>query len=294
MTKNTTGFLVINKAAGLTSHDVVGEIRTITDIKRVGHTGTLDPFATGVLIIPIGPATRLMQYTHDLPKAYQASITLGATSDTDDITGKITTTSKTSIPTKEDVEKVLEKFSGEIEQIPPTYAAIKIDGKKLYEYAREGKEVEKKPRNITIYSLTLIDYKYPIVTIEATVSAGTYIRSLGRDIGQALQIGAYVSQLHRNAIGSFTDKQAVELKSLKAENWLEYLHDAKELVAHLPSLILNNKNITALQQGKEIICPKHMGSLAMLAILNKNQAVMGVVEYNPETSTLKAKTIFPY
>lgn len=296
--ERATGFFIINKPTHITSHDVVAQVRRILGMKKVGHTGTLDPFATGVLLVAVGSATRLIQYTHDLQKTYQATITLGATSTTDDLTGIITPTPHgTSTGCNVGlISATLQKFTGHIEQIPPAYAAIKIKGKKLYEYAREGKEVDRKPRAVTIHSLELLNYTYPEIRIQATVSTGTYIRALARDIGANLKTGAYVSQLHRSAIGDFTDKKTIKLDTLTSENWSQHLHDAKELVAHMPSIILNKKNVAKLQQGREVTIDSqltHNSANQNLVILDQQNKFIGIAEYTMSTNSLKAKTILP-
>ncbi|MBI3255768.1 MAG: tRNA pseudouridine(55) synthase TruB [Candidatus Andersenbacteria bacterium] len=252
-THNTIGFFIIDKPAGLSSHDVVGQVRAITGIKRVGHTGTLDPFATGVLLVPIGSATRLTEYTHSLPKTYEAEITLGATSDTDDLTGQITQTLSTPQGCRKgEIQATLQKFVGEIQQIPPAYAAIKVKGKKLYQYARQGKAVAIKPRTVTIHSIELLEYAYPIIKIRVTVSAGTYIRALARDIGKALKTGAYVSALRRTAIGKFTIQDSNKLSQITSENWPQLTHNPIELVGHLPQIKVDATNVAKLQQGREV------------------------------------------
>ena len=296
---NTIGFFIIDKPPGLTSHDVVGQIRKLTGIKRVGHTGTLDPFATGVLIVPIGSATRLTEYTHSLPKTYEAEITLGATSDTDDLTGQLTQTHGTPQGcTMGEVQTALQKFTGQIQQTPPAYAAIKVKGKKLYQYARQGKEVEIKPRSVTIHSIELLAYAYPIIKIRVIVSTGTYIRALARDIGKTLETGAYLSALQRTAIGKFTIQKAKKLSAITTENWRQHLCNPKDLVRHLPQVKLDNVNVAKLQQGSEVThgtpdgCT--MGKDNMIAILNQHDELIGIAACNSETSTLSPQTIFAY
>ncbi len=223
-------FLLINKPVGWTSHDVVGKIRSILRHTKnfpkkikVGHAGTLDPFATGLLIVGIGKeATTRLDEFKNLKKTYQATIQLGAVSDTQDITGVITKTPLFKIPKIEEVESILKNFLGTQTQTPPMYSAKKVGGKKLYQLARQGIEVERKPVEITIYEITLItsnlDNPEPTIAIEVTCSAGTYIRTLAEDIGHSLQTGAYCQELERTKIGDHTLAQAVELVDVTAEN----------------------------------------------------------------------------
>lgn len=293
---NTIGFFIVNKPADLTSHDVVSQIRQITNLKRVGHTGTLDPFATGVLLVPVGPATRLTEYTHSLSKTYEAQITLGASSDTDDITGHITDSSITLKPDKQTIENILKQLIGTLEQVPPAYAAIKVKGKKLYEYARQGKEVTTVPRSIIVHSIKLLEYSYPTMKIQTTVSTGTYIRALARDIGKELKTGAYLSILCRTAIGKFTIQDSVKLSDITAENWLQHLHNAKDLVEHLPQIRLNETNVAKLQQGREVPADQlaNLSEPQPVAICNSNDELIGIATYQPKTQSLSPQTIFPY
>ena len=196
--------LFINKPAGITSHDVVDIVRKKTGVRRVGHTGTLDPFAEGLLIVLVGREETKKQSEYlKLDKEYIATIHLGAESDTGDKTGKIKDLHSKPIDLK-DIKEVLTTFTGEIEQMPPEYSAIKIRGKKAYELAREGKKVELTSRKITIHSIEIMDYAWPMLTIKTHVSSGTYIRALARDIGKALGTGAYVEKLARTKIGEYT------------------------------------------------------------------------------------------
>lgn len=210
-------FLLINKPVGWTSFDVVGYIRgalkktnpTLKNIK-VGHAGTLDPFATGLLIIGVGrEATKHLDDFKGLPKTYIATLHLGATSDTQDVMGTITQTSPSpTTPTADRVTTLLQTFIGEQQQLPPMYSAKQVGGVRLYKLARAGKEVERQPATIHIYSAKLIAYAWPLLTIEITCSAGTYIRTIGHDIGQQLGTGAYCEALTRISIGDYHLDQA--------------------------------------------------------------------------------------
>ena len=197
-----SGVLVVDKPIGLTSHDVVQIIRKGTNIRRAGHTGTLDPRASGVLVILIGPAVRLSEYVSASDKRYQAVVRLGQSTDTYDADGRVVSTSPVNI-TEEEFEKALKQFIGEIEQVPPPYSAVKVKGKKAYEMAREGEEVELLPRKIQVYNLDLLEWAPPDAVIDVYCSSGTYVRSLAHDLGEALGCGAqragvlpYVTQFH--------------------------------------------------------------------------------------------------
>ncbi len=221
--KNSSGILIISKPAGITSHDVVDEVRKITGLRQVGHTGTLDPMATGVLIILVGPATKLSNQFLGLDKIYSAVIKLGYISDTYDKTGKIEEYNTKLIPDEAEIKKILAKFTGVIDQVPPMFSAKKVQGKKLYELARQGKEIVREPKKITIYNLELKEYSYPLIKIVVECSTGTYIRSLAYDIGKELGTGAYLEELERLAVGDYNLEQAVNLEKLTAENWQEFL-----------------------------------------------------------------------
>lgn len=210
------GIILINKPQGMTSHDVVNRVRRIMHTKKVGHCGTLDPMATGVLVIGINKATKAMQFLMSEEKEYRATLKLGSSTDTYDAEGKVIETKP--FTGYENLEEVLSSFKGDSMQQPPMYSAIKINGKKLYEYAREGIEVEVPERPITIYKLDLVDAHDDEITIDVKCSKGTYIRSLCVDIGKALGYPAHMTALVRNQSGHFTIDQAVTLEELEENN----------------------------------------------------------------------------
>ena len=196
------GFLLIDKEDEWTSHDVVSKLRSILDLKQIGHTGTLDPFATGLLICAVSKATKLVGIFDLLPKEYEATIKLGGISDTYDRTGTISKEKEVDI-SKEKLEKVLNKFIGKQKQTPPMYSAKKVNGKKLYDLARQGKVIKRKKSSIEIYNIELIEFKNDLLKIRVKCSTGTYIRTLAHDIGKKLKTGAYIEELKRIAIGDF-------------------------------------------------------------------------------------------
>lgn len=215
------GFLLINKPVGPTSHDIVDEVRRIFHTRKVGHAGTLDPFASGLLIIGVGSATKKLSQFQKLPKRYTGVIKLGAISTTDDSEGSITQSYKT-LPKEQEVSEVLKKFIGEIMQIPPAFSAKKIKGKKFYELARAGEETPRTPVPVTIYKLLLKSYQDGEIEFKTFVSSGTYIRALARDIGEGLDVGGYLKKLERTAIGSCELEEAVNIAKLR-ENPPKYL-----------------------------------------------------------------------
>lgn len=208
------GFLNIYKPKGLTSHDVVARLRKITKVRQIGHTGTLDPFATGVLPICIGKATRLIEYLDD-DKEYLATVQFGKNTATYDLEGEITATFDKKV-TEEDVKNTLKDFEGEISQIPPIYSAIKVNGKKLYDYARQGQDIEIKPRKVTISKIELKEFDKTSQSAKITVacSKGTYIRSIAYDLGAKLGCGGYLTALKRTKAGKFQVNTAIKLEDL--------------------------------------------------------------------------------
>lgn len=208
------GVLVVDKPAGLTSHDVVDRVRRLTSIRRVGHTGTLDPMATGVLGVLLGPATRLAQFATQGEKRYWGVLRLGQTTSTYDADGMIVDEKAVEVDL-EDIRSVLPQFCGTIDQLPPMVSAIRVNGKRLYEHARQGEEIQRTPRSVTIFSMTILDWTSPDLTFEVSCSAGTYIRSLAHDIGQVLGCGGHLRALRRTASGPFELGQSRSLEDLE-------------------------------------------------------------------------------
>lgn len=228
------GFLNVYKPVDKTSHDVVAYFRRILKIKQIGHTGTLDPFAEGVLPICIGKSTKLIEYLPD-DKSYTAFVQFGKSTETYDTEGKIVFESDKKV-SKEEVEHALNNFKGEIEQLPPMYSAIKVNGKKLYEYAREGVEVEVKPRKVTIFKIELLDFDSENQTAQVYIecSKGTYIRSIANDLGQVLGCGGYLYRLIRNKAGKFLVENSVKMEDFKTVDEVK-----KNLINPIDMLNLN-------------------------------------------------------
>ncbi|MFA5854135.1 MAG: tRNA pseudouridine(55) synthase TruB [Patescibacteria group bacterium] len=215
-TPETSGFLLVDKPVGPTSHDIVDKVRRALHTRKVGHAGTLDPFASGLLILAVGAMTKQLSNFVGLDKAYEATMHLGASSDTMDRTGKVEQ-KECAVVSEELFLKTLEKFRGEIDQTPPMFSAKKIGGKKLYELAREGKEIERPPVRVTIHELELVSYSWPTAVIRTRVSSGTYIRALADDIGKALGCGAYLEELRRTKIGTYSVENAVRPENVSPD-----------------------------------------------------------------------------
>jgi len=257
------GCLIIDKPEDWTSHDVVGKLRKILRTKRIGHTGTLDPFATGVLVALVGKATRLAQFLDKDAKEYEAEIAFGFETDTGDRTGspKSEVRSRKSVNV-EDLENILPEFRGEILQTPPMYSAKKVEGKKLYELARKGIEIEREPVRIKIYELELLkDSRHSALgiqhfTLRVACSAGTYIRTLAEDIGKRLETGAHLAELRRTKAGKFDLSKAVtleELEKIVAENRIgETTISMNEAISHLPEIVLSEEEIAKTRNGQKL------------------------------------------
>jgi len=209
------GVLVIDKPAGMTSHDVVDEVRKRLGMRKVGHGGTLDPDATGVLIVGVGRATKILSYAQGGPKRYTAVARFGITTSTQDASGTVIET-RAAIISAEDVTRALTAFEGEIEQVPPMVSAVKIGGERLYKKARRGETVDRPARNITVYAIALVGWSDdgPRATLDVRCSAGTYVRTLVHDLGAALGCGAHLESLRRTAAGGFTEADAVALANV--------------------------------------------------------------------------------
>lgn len=246
------GLLNIHKQQGLTSRDVVNHIQRIVRPAKTGHAGTLDPLATGVLVVGVGPATRLIEYIQQLPKRYVGSFELGKTSDTEDVEGQVRKIESAPRPSRDEVEGTLAKFVGEIQQRPPAFSALKVKGRRAYELAREGKSVELNPRAVTIYALELVEYEYPKLILNVRCGSGTYIRSLGRDIGQSLGSGAVMTSLKRTAIGGFLIEDACSIDCLTKETITNHLQPALRAVSHFPRCQLTNDESTRIANGMMI------------------------------------------
>ncbi len=248
-----SGFLNIDKPLHLTSHDVVARLKRGLHIDKIGHAGTLDPLASGVLVICVGTATRLSEYVMDTTKRYRARVRLGATTTTYDAEGEVTSERDASHITRDDVTRALISFVGDIQQVPPMYSAIKQGGKKLYNLARAGQTVEREPRSISINSLNIIEWSPPEFTLDVVCSAGTYIRSLAYDVGEALGVGAHLSGLIRSASGSFTLENAHSLDALLNDaEWQRHLITMDAPLTYLPAVPLDAENFEHIVHGRVI------------------------------------------
>ena len=251
------GFLNIDKPQGLTSHDVVARVRRLcrnsVGKTKVGHAGTLDPMATGVLVICLGHATRLSEYAMQSTKKYRATIHLGIETDTYDAEGEIIAEKDASHINLGQVETAIQPFMGDIQQLPPMYSAIKKDGKKLYELAREGVEIEREARPVTIHSIEIVSWDNPIVALDVTCGAGTYIRSLAHDIGKQLNTGAHLSGLIRTKSGAFIMDNSLNLENLlEDDNWQSQITSSNNALSDWNTIHLTDEESKEIQLGRFI------------------------------------------
>lgn len=290
-----SGVLVIDKPVGMTSHDVVQVIRRGTGIRRAGHTGTLDPRASGVLVVLIGPAVRLSEYVSASDKRYQATIQLGSSTDTYDSEGTITGNS-TSVDgiTEEQFLEILESFEGDIQQVPPPYSAVKVKGKKAYEMARKGEEVELEARDIKVYALDLLEWAPPEVVIDVYCSSGTYVRSLANDLGKELGVGAHLIGLRRTRSGRFTLRDAVPLRRLKeafqAGDWYKYLIPAADALGDWPSVELDPDQVELVRHGHRI--DAESDSEGWARGISMQGDLVALLEYDSETNEWQPRKVF--
>ncbi len=250
------GFLVVDKPAGWTSHDVVGRVRRLVGERRVGHAGTLDPAATGVLPVAVGSATRVIEFVDDASKTYLAEITFGVATDSFDADGHVTAVLDPSNLDHDHVGAVLSGFFGHQQQLPPMYSAVKIGGRRLYEEARQGRTVDRPPRAVVFHRLELLSWEPPTATVLVDCSKGTYIRALAHDVGIAAGACAHLSNLVRLRAGAFSLCQAWSLKELAELNlpevWPQVAHHPDVVLEAWPALVLNGTGAQDWRQGKPI------------------------------------------
>lgn len=245
------GILNINKPEGMTSFNVVREVKRMIKNKKVGHTGTLDPIASGVLPICVGRATKFADYIVQGKKAYLAELRLGIATETYDREGNILYTKDVHLKDSEVLDGIL-NFRGEIEQVPPMYSALKVNGKRLYELARKGIEIERKKRKITIYSIDIVSIKLPYVSFKVTCSKGTYIRSLCHDIGNRLNCGGTMWSLKRISTGGFDIRDSIALEELSKDNILNYMISVDKVLYEYPKIFIEDKYVKKVLNGMSI------------------------------------------
>ena len=294
MTKRATrglyhGYLVIDKPAGWTSHDVVARVRRIVGERRVGHAGTLDPSAVGVLPVAVGLATRTIEYLAEASKAYVAEITFGVTTDSADGDGTVTGVASAEGLTREAIDHVLPRFVGDQLQVPPMHSAIKVGGQRLYQRAHRGEVIDLPPRPVTIHRIELLEWDAPVASIFVSCSKGTYIRSLARDLGSALGPGAYLSNLVRVQTGPFTLADAIRIDELpgllERERWEAIAFHPDAALGHLPVAVLDDARAAIWRQGREIAVGRHVG--AAVRVYDASGAWLGIGQPDEQGTWIK-------
>ncbi|WP_174806308.1 tRNA pseudouridine(55) synthase TruB [Paenibacillus chibensis] len=300
---NLEGVLAVDKPAGMTSHDVVARTRRILKMKRIGHTGTLDPEVTGVLPLCLGRATRVVEYMQELPKEYEATLRLGLATDTEDLTGQIIQQVDQVNVTAEEVEQVLNSFQGLISQVPPMYSAVKVDGKRLYELAREGKTVERKSREVTIYEIEMkaMESSGPFldVSFRALCSKGTYIRTLCVDIGRALGLPSTMVKLTRTMSAGITAQDCLTLEQIEqlmqAGELQKHLIPVDHAIRHLPAHTVSEEKAAAAVQGQRLssraVAPE-VHTPGCIRLYNSAGLFLGIFEKQEETGAIAPVKVF--
>ena len=291
-----SGVLVIDKPVGMTSHQVVQAIREGTGLRRVGHTGTLDPRASGVLVVLIGPAVRLSEYVSASDKRYQAIIRLGERTNTYDGDGEVVNRSPVNITTEE-IEDTLKNFEGTVEQMPPAYSAKRINGQKAYELAREGEEVELEPKEIDVYHLELLEWDSPEAIIDVFCSSGTYVRSLANDLGEMLGTGGHLVGLRRTKSGEFALRDAVQLRKLQEafvnKDWYKYLIPAAEALSDWPSRELSHEEVDMVRHGHRVPAdtpPENIDN--WVRAISEQGELVALMEYLPDEQEWQPRKVF--
>ena len=291
------GILNINKPRGKTSFSIVSMVRRLSGERRVGHAGTLDPMATGVLPVCLGQGTRVAEFLVDATKTYQAQIEFGVTTDTYDASGKVTHQADPSEIGHKQLESALASFRGLIRQTPPMYSAVKHHGKPLYQWARAGIEIERKSKLIKIYRLELIDWQPPVATIEVVCSKGTYVRSLAHDLGHALGCGARLNSLIRLTCGSFNIKDAISVTQLEDAfhfgYWQRFVYPIDIGLLHWAAIVVNDDNSWALKNGCSISYPEQHSSVEnQCRAYTTEGRFLGVLRFNPDESQWQPEKVF--
>lgn len=291
------GILNINKPLGMTSFDVVSIIKRLTREKRVGHAGTLDPMASGVLPVCLGRGTRVVEFLMDAHKVYRAQIELGVATDTYDAAGKVTSRQDPSGIGRARLETALGSFRGRIQQIPPMYSALKHQGQRLYQLARAGVTVSRKSRVAVVYRLELIDFEPPLVTIEVECGKGTYIRSLAHDLGEMLGCGAHLKGLVRLGYGPFAISDAVSLERIEAaaSSWQQLAHPMDFVLSHWPAVVVDADRARVIKNGGSLEIepvPSGDGPEGWCRAYSKDGCFLAVLSLNTESGRWRPEKVF--
>lgn len=287
------GLLVLDKPGGLTSRDAVDRaLRWFPRGTRLGHTGTLDPLATGVLVLCVGAATRLTEYVQRMAKTYRTRVLLGARSDTDDADGTVTAAAVGRPPGRAEVLVRLAEFVGPLDQVPPAYSAARVSGRRAYDLARRGEEVSLKPRRVEVYGIDLLAYDYPHLELEVRCGKGTYIRALARDLGERLGCGGLVEVLRRTRVGPFAAEDAVALDADTATARARLLPVAAA-VSELPRVTLDTADVVRLRQGRAVGLAGALTPADEAAVYDGAGALVAVATVDRENRLLRPDKVLP-
>ncbi len=271
------GLLNLNKPRGITSRQVVNMVQRLTRPAKAGHAGTLDPLASGVLVVCVGGATHLIEYVQRMRKRYVGTFLLGRQSPTEDIESEAVVLTDAKRPTLEEIQTAACGFVGRIEQRPPVFSALKIHGRPAYKLARQGKPVDLKPRPVEIFEIQVRSYQYPELVLEIECGSGTYIRSLGRDLAASLGTGAVMSALVRTAIGVFSIEDAYDPRDLTSDNWTTHLQPPLRAVGYLPTVQLSADEAMRIRNGQSVECGSECAVSDEFAALDPDGGLVGVL-----------------
>ena len=286
----TSGILNIHKPSGVTSRRVVDQVQRLQRRLKAGHAGTLDPLASGVLVVCVGAATRLIEFVQQMPKQYEATFLLGRESPTEDIEGDVRLLDNPPVPTLAQIDAAASALTGRIMQRPPAYSALKLGGRRAYDLARRGEEVDLAPRPVDVYRIEVTAYDYPTLGLRIDCGSGTYVRSLGRDLAERLGSAAVMASLVRTAIGDFRLEDALLPEELTPDNWHDRLLPPLRAVAHLPHITVTADEATRLRNGQSI-AQRSVGDPPSLAAIDANEQLIAIVE--PRDGRIAPVRTFP-
>ncbi len=285
------GILNIYKPAGKSSRDAVNDVQRLTQMKRVGHAGTLDPIATGVLVVCTGWATRLIQYIQHAPKKYVGTFRLGCRSASDDIESELQLLENPATPDRAQIQRACAAFTGEIQQRPPIFSAVKVNGRRAYKLARKGRPVDLEPRPVQIFKLDVVQYEYPHVTLDVECGSGTYIRSLGRDLAEHLGTAAVMTALERTAVGSFDIDTAVDLQQETEQSIVDHVLPPIAALDQFQRIDISDDDSIEFRHGRKINAPVTAASGITYVTIDPSGHLVALAQ--SDGKTLAPKSVFP-
>ena len=277
------GLIVVNKPVGLTSRDVVDRVKRLVRPAKTGHTGTLDPIASGVLVVCVGDATRLSEYILQKPKSYRGTFLLDCASQTDDAEQGYERLPQETSTSFDEIVSLLPEFTGDIQQIPPNYSAVKVAGQRAYKLARRGEDINLQPRTVSIYELKLLEFEYPRIVLEVRCGSGTYIRALGRDLAKRMGTSAVMSALVRTSVGEFHLESGVDYQQLDQQTLASHLLPPVAAVSDLPRIEIDREETALLRQGRFVASRWELSAaVADIAGVNQQGDLVAILRYDPD------------